>query len=595
VTGPRPAVAGVLVAEVTDRLPARLRRRLEEHRDLAEEWTWSRAGQEVVVTAAGAVVRVTSEAGEVRDLDHVACDCLLSPRCLHVAAVLLALPLAVESGSPPDGEAGSSRPAGDTVPVGAGARAAAEAGRHACELLLDIGATSAGLVVQGELLRAAHACRLAGLHRTGAALTRTVRRLAELHGERPEYRLDQLVGDVSDALISALAVAGAAEGGTVPRSAVGVARRAYEPVGSRRLAGLLTEAVTSAAGLAGVVTHLVDQEARPWTVADVVPGEAERVAAAYGAPVELGDLVLSHRELGRSAVYVQRATGSADGRLGAGGGVGAVRAGDAGWESEPLSALWARPLAEQLDAVFAALAVDRTLRRAGWDLLFLDGVVVGVRQAALVLATEAGDVGCYAPGDHEALPYRRNLRLLGAAPGLRLRVVGRVLTERVRAIALLAAGPAPAAAGADADAGPPDEPEPSLRLRLPPEWLGRANLGVDALQSAHLTGAERAAVELPAGSGSAPPDPLDAVGRRLGQALTGGRATQAETAWADIDREAALLRRRQMGGAAARLEALRAASVRGLPDGRRRFALAWAAARTYQVVARNRLSRTGWT
>jgi hypothetical protein len=535
------------------------------------------------------VVRITSEAGEVRELDHVACDCLLAPRCLHVAAVLLALPLAVESGSPPAAEAGSSRPAGDTVPVGAGARAAAEAGRQACELLLEIGATSAGLVVQGELLRAAHACRLAGLYRTGAALTRTVRRLAELHGERPEYRLDLLVGDVSDALISALTVAGAPEGGTVPRSAVGVARRAYEAVGSRRLAGLLTEAVTSAAGLAGVVTHLVDQEGRPWTAADVVPGEAERVAAAYGAPVELGDLVLSHRELGRSAVYVQRATGSADGRLGAGRGVGAVRAGDASWESEPLSVLWARPLAEQLDAVFAALAVDRTLRRAGWDLLFLDGVVVGVRQAALVLATEAGEIGCYAPGDHEALPYRRNLRLLGTAPELRLRVVGRVLTERVRAIALLAAGPAPApAAGAD----PPDEPEPSLRL--PPEWLGRVNLGVDALQSSHLARAQRAAVELPVESG-APPDPLDPVGRRLGQALTGGRATQAETAWADIDREAALLRRRQMVGAAARLEALRAASVRGLPDGRRRFALAWAAARTYQVAARNRLSRTGWT
>jgi len=70
--------------------------------------------------------------------------------------------------------------------------------------------------------------------------------------------------------------------------------------------------------------------------------------------------------------------------------------------------------------------------------------------------------------------------------------------------------------------------------------------------------------------------------------------TQAETAWADIDRDAALLRRRHLPGAAVRLEALRVASLRGVPDARRRFALAWTAARTYHVAARNRLSRTGW-
>jgi hypothetical protein len=91
------------------------------------------------------------------------------------------------------------------------------------------------------------------------------------------------------------------------------------------------------------------------------------------------------------------------------------------------------------------------------------------------------------------------------------------------------------------------------------------------------------------------PDPLDPLARRLGQSLTGGRVTQAESAWADIDRDAALLRRRQMAGAAERLEALRAASIRGVPDARDRFALAWTAARTYYVAARNRLSRTSWS
>jgi hypothetical protein len=277
-------------------------------------------------------------------------------------------------------------------------------------------------------------------------------------------------------------------------------------------------------------------------------------------------------------VYLQRATGSLDGRLGTGRGVGAVRAGAATWSGGP----WERPPPAQLDAVFEALALDQTLRRAGWDLLFLDGVVAGVRQSALVLKTPVGEVSCYAPSDHEELPYRRNLRLLGAAPGLPLRVVGRALTQRARSLALLAVGPGASEAGE----------APSLVL--PAEWSGRANLGVDVLQSAHLAGAERGPVELPVQAVAAAPDPLDPLSRRLGQALTGGRVTQAESAWADIDRDAALLRRRQLPGAAARLEALRAASLRGVPDARRRFALAWTAARTYHVAARNRLSRTGW-
>jgi hypothetical protein len=567
----RPAVAPQVVAEVLERLPARLRRRLDARRDLAEDWRWSADGEDVVVATGAATVRVRPE---VASLDRASCDCLLAPRCLHLAAVLLALPLAVGEREPTVEPAAG---AGDQVPVTPAARAAAVAAWHAGALLLDIGATSAGLVVQGELLRAAHACRLAGLHRTASALTRAVQRLAELHTSRPEYRLDFLLGDVSDALTSALAVATARD--AVSRSAIGVARRAYPAVGSLRLTGIFSEAVMSAAGYAGVVTYLADGDGRLWTVADVAPGGPQRVAAAYTAPVEIGDLALSHRGLGRSNVYLQRATGWLDGRLGTGRGVGAVRSGTTTWDGGP----WERPLHDQLDAVFAALALDGTLRRAGWDLVFLDGVVVGVRQAALVLATAAGEVSCYAPSDHEELPYRRNLRLLGAAPGLPLRAVGRALTQRARSLALLAVGPGTASDG-EAPA-----------LALPPEWLGRANLGVDGLQSGHVTGAERGPVELPVPPVAAAPDPLDPLARRLGQALTGGRATQAESAWADIDRDAALLRRRQLPGAAERLEALRAASLRGAPDARRRFVLAWAAARTYHVAARDRLGRTTWT
>jgi hypothetical protein len=585
VSGGRPPATPGLVAGVMDRLPARIRRRLDERRHLAEEWGWAWHGEELVVSAPGATVRVRPAGGEVGALDQVACDCLLAPRCAHVAAVVLALPLSeagagADAGSIAAGRGPGGEPDAGVVPMGAGARAAAEAAWQAGALLLEIGAASAGLVVQGELLRAAHACRLAGLHRAAAALTRTVGRLADLRAQRPEYRLDFLLADVSDALTSALALGRAGEAAS--RSAVGVARRTYAPAGSLRLSGVLTEAVMSAAGYAGVVTCLVDQEDRRWTFADVAPGEVDRVAAAYDAGVEMGDLSISHRTLGRSSVFVQRAAGSPDGRLGAGRRVGAVRGGPAGWDSEPLASLFRRPVAEQLDAAYAALPLDATLRRAGWDLLFVEAAVIGVRRAALVLETEAGEVSCSASSDHEALPYRRNLRLLGGAPGLRLRAAGRVLTDRPRSLALLAVGPAP---------GEADGPT----LALPPEWTGRANLGVDALQSAHVAGAGPGPVELPDAGQAALPDPLDPLARRLGQALTGGRVTQGETAWAGIDRDAALLRRRHLPGAAQRLEELRAAALRGQPGGRERFALAWTAAWTYHVGARNRLSRTSWS
>ena len=105
-----------------------------------------------------------------------------------------------------------------------------------------------------------------------------------------------------------------------------------------------------------------------WSLADVAPGGVERCAAAYGAAVDLGDAVLPHRALGREALHVQRATGLADGRLGAGRAVGGVRAAGLAWTDAPADRLWAEPLAAQLDRAWASQERDPTERRARGDM-----------------------------------------------------------------------------------------------------------------------------------------------------------------------------------------------------------------------------------
>jgi hypothetical protein len=141
---------------------------------------------------------------------------------------------------------------------------------------------------------------------------------------------------------------------------------------------VLTEAVVARSGYAGAVTHLVDDKGRFYTRSDIAPGDAGRAAGAYDGAANIGDAVLPHRELCRSGLFVSDATASADGRLGAGQRVRAVRASEPSlWSSEVLAAKFAVPLADQLAKLAARDADPDELRPAGWDLVFVEGIVVG--------------------------------------------------------------------------------------------------------------------------------------------------------------------------------------------------------------------------
>src|SRR5262249_24412587 len=149
---------------------------------------------------------------------------------------------------------------------------------------------------------------------------------------------------------------------------VGSARRRYDVKGSLHLYGLCSVPVVAESGYGGVVTYLVDRDARLWTVAELMPGGAERAAVSGEATVALGEASLSHRALGRAGRGVPGATASDVGALGAGKAVKAVRADGVAWTEQPLASLWAQPLGEQVRRAFAALALPQTDRPAGGDL-----------------------------------------------------------------------------------------------------------------------------------------------------------------------------------------------------------------------------------
>jgi hypothetical protein len=300
---------------------------------------------------------------------------------------------------------------------------------------------------------------------------------------------------------------------------------------------------------------------------------------AYASRIALNDASITHRALAREGLEMQRATASADGRLGLGRGVSALKASGRPWTAEPMASLWREPLEAQLDRAWLAQGQNR---RAGADLVFLRGMVRGVRGQALELRTDSGlAVSGLVASDHPELAYRSNLRLLGSAPGLPLLAVGRVVFGRPRAVLLLAV-----AAG-----------EPGA-LELPVSLGDRVNLGLDRLEPWQVRGAgPLPAVVAGHAEDAVSPDRLDALRRRVYQVVSGGRAAVSEAARGGLERDAMALQRAHLPSAALALRALGSATAGNLESEarRERLARAWLVAWTYLGAATARLQRLSWT
>ncbi|MBX3154777.1 MAG: hypothetical protein KF773_02170 [Deltaproteobacteria bacterium] len=566
----RPRIAADVAAALTAAIPPRLIKKLDAEPTLADRWTWSATA---VVTDKNETVSLTLT-GEV--ITGVACSCLLQPKCLHIAAVVTLLePDASTAGAAAPAAAAAAPQEALVVDV-----AAARSAFAALGAVLAAGAESSGAFAQAELLRSIHACRTAGLHRLATAQTRALRSIRELRTDRSEFSLPILTADLRDGLAVAHALA---HGTAAPTAAlVGTARREYEDAGNLRVRGVLCEAVVARSGYAGCTTYLIDDRGQLYTRSDVAPGDAGRAAGAYDASAAIGDAVLPHRELCRSGLFVSDATASADGRLGAGQKVRAVRSSEPSrWDGDHLAPKFKRPLAEQLAHIAALDAGPDELRPAGWDFLYVEGTLVGGPGGVGIVAGET-PIRFTTMLEHKALTARDNLVVLSRASGLAVRAIGRCRIGVPRELELLAIGPAPG----------------ETRFTMPDAWHGRANLHYDRLSQMRLGDAPDLTVAAPLPHD----DLLGPLRRRVERAVLGGAGTLPTHAIAELEREAAALAERALHGGAEVLrdlaalahDAARAATGMRRPLDRNAFAAAWLRAALYEDSARRRLSVASW-
>ncbi|MFE1809599.1 hypothetical protein [Streptomyces sp. NPDC059533] len=651
-----PAVAPEVLAEAVESLTARLRKKLDAAiESCGADATREADGSVTVGFGEDAVVTLTpGPEGTVTRAEQAVCSCLLAPRCLHRTAVLGAAPLAdapldpdpspdaeqpasaagplpvpggggsggpgepepsqASPGSPegppaagspaaePARAPGASRAAGfphdpgapaaapeapaPAKPLTASQTAAAAALWQAAAEALAAGVTAGGAVVQAELLRAAHTARLAGLPAAEAAALRVVRGLRAARERRAGQRLADLTG-VFRALLHTTALLAA---GSADPALTGTSRRAYTPGGSLQVYGLCREPVLSATGYGGVVTHLLAPDGAHYSVADVRPGGLARARGAGSASVALGGATLDHAGLSRGGLRIVGATVSPEGRLGAGRSVKATPLRGTPWTGEPAAALFARPAAEAVAGQLAAGSEESEPALLGCDV-----TVVGAVGEHLVVREPHEDaplLRLLPAHPHPELPHAENLRKLASYPGLALRVLGRPDLDRAATLRPLAVGPVPGA---------------EYTLRLPEEWLGRADLGYDRLQGAHFPHPSTTPAPAPA----ATPDlqdpltdsPLWRTRRLLETGIAGGRRAVAEAARADGPVAAyGPLRRAGLTAAAELATALAAEADRRPRDAFGRlsdpsadgYARAWLAAATHLAAAERLLVAASW-
>ncbi|MBM7773701.1 hypothetical protein JOD54_003905 [Actinokineospora baliensis] len=545
-----PPVAPAVVPDVLDALPPRLRKRIDGALERASTWVVeaTESGARAVLDA-DTTLTWTLHSGVLIAADDLVCGCLLAPKCLHRAVAVAAVPVGDVGAVDDVPVAVEEAPVAQGDPIRDEERAAAVVLWAACAEVLRVGVTASGAVVRGEVLRAVHSARIAGLHRAAAGGVRIATGLAEAKAGASSFDRETLADDLVEVMLLCHDLR---DGVGDPVLLRGTARREYQPIGSLRLYGLCTEAIVSDTGHAGVVTHLVDAQRSLWTVNAVLPGGQERVAVAANGPVALGETGLTHRELGRAGLVLTGATASADRRLGAGSGVRAVAAAGGGWDEPPVSELWEEPLAAQL---------------AREDLLFLSGTVVGATSTALRLRLATGDINLL--GATEAA--RDNLRLLAERPGMSLRVIARLAPDQpTTAVAIAALAP----------------------LHRP----GHVDLTLDRLQRAHLPDGEPG-TPLPAARPE--PTPSSLVATVVQRVVIGGRAVAALPSTA---RDAGSLARLGLTATAGLLNDLastardreRDAFGRVVPDATDAFPTAWLTAAVHGREFTRAQARLSW-
>lgn len=552
----RPPVSPGLVAMLRTRVPSRVAARLDLEPELAEGWRWE-AGY--VTTSGGEVV--TLPTAHPSSADDFQCTCLLNPFCVHVLAVAMRLPTEVASAAPhiPANEPPSAAiptavdppRSADPVVLTRAQRDAVARTMHAAAVWLQVGAARVDAIAVEELARGVHAARAVGLHRLARAGRRVLSRTRELQQSAPSFRLDALVEVLAELFEVAWRLATPAP---VASSWVGSARAVYRTVGALRLVGVCTEAVVADTGVSGVTSWLLDEHGGLWSVADIRPGDVDRVVSSYGSPILIGDITLTHRQLARGGLLLSAATATETGRLGTGVGVRAAAIPGARWDEAVFQPRWTTPVRDRLNG----------------PLVFVEGTVRGRCNGALVVNVFGyGPVRFVPPVEHPSLYSRSNIALLARAPELKLRIVARAV-DGDHALYPIAVAPG----------------EGESRLLLPSRWGARCQLAFDQLVGAHVEGVLPQAPEVSLVH-VAPLVPTH-LWRRLSRVAMHGKTTLPGEVRHEVSTECRALQTQMMPTAASALWALAEATAGDTPQ---KLVQAWLAA---AVVARVLRARTVW-
>jgi hypothetical protein len=517
----RPTISANLVAALIEATPERVRRRLDRAPDVADGWDWQPGEGAWSVSVESGGETVTLPHGHVAVAEEVSCTCLLSPRCFHVLACLTRLEVALDE--PPRVEGGEqaavaeAEAAEDLVEPSEGQRRAARDLIAGVAQLLRVGVAGSGVVVQSGLLRAIHQCRAEGLHRLAALGLRVNAATGEIRSRAPAADPGQLAEDVADLLETGHHVLR-----TQPAAGfwIGTARREQRPVRPRELLGLFAEPIITRSGFSGAAVYFLGGDGRIYTASDVRPGDAQRARDAYLGGIEIGTTTLPAKQLARGLYVGADLTASADGRLGRGKGPRIVEQGPSSWRVEAMDERFRRPLSDQWDSAFAQASLPADARPAGWDFVFFEGTILGAVGPELLIQPIADPrtIRLAIENESESLYFRENLRMLSHAPGLRLRVIGRMYLPEPRVISALAVAPVAVVR------------DDGLRLEIPETWGDRICLGFDEIRRHFLLNARESAAVLNAQESSSE-DPLGPLRRRwIGSMLSGTASRRPTTA-----------------------------------------------------------------
>lgn len=485
----RPTVSPDLIAALIELTPDRVRSRLDRMPNAAAEWSWQ-ATESAWSVDTGAET-VTLPHGHVVRVQQLACTCLLSPKCFHVLACVTALEVTIVEAVPAEGSDDVEPPAPDSdddddrlEPDEKQRRSASELVRSVAQLL-QVGVANAGLVVQSGLLRAVHQCRADGLHRLANLGLRIVTGTGEFRSRAPTSDPAQLADDVADLLETGCHILGESP---IAGFWIGTARRKQLAVRPRRLHGLFAEPIVTRSGFAGAAAYFLGEDDRIYTASEVRPGDVALARDAYLGGIEIGSMIQPAKQLARTLYFGTDLTASADGRLGRGKGIKIAEQGRSSWRAEAIEARFRRSLLDQWNAVYAQASLPADVRRAGWDFVFLGGIVIGAAGPELLLSSETTEptIRIAIENEGDMLYYRENLRMLSHAPGLRLKLIGRMSLQDPTVVSALAVAPV------EGDSRSEDEP----RFELPESLADRICLGFDEIQRHYLVGARPSAVVL---------------------------------------------------------------------------------------------------